>query len=284
MRRFALFISSEKYQQYDNTPYCHADAIKLREALLENCDYLLENTLTIALEPGDGKGATEIINDITNLVERSEDGDSILFFFAGHGAAIEGKTYLILPDTSRSNVPGTSLKLGDIEYFLSKNKRLNIRIFDCCHSGEGSRDGVPSAEADSFMSEVLSGGTDCSVTLASCAIHEKSYCDEALGHGVFTSSLIAAIQEQKADTYVYAEAVKITVCDAVKHWCAQRGKTQTPTLRAQVTGNMHFAKRKPAQAPSTVPPMTSIPLAERLEAARKIQVINKDFYPHLKVL
>lgn len=282
MRRFAIFISSEKYLQYEDTPYCHADAIKLCETLLENCDYLPESMLSLALKPGDGKGANEIIKEVANLIERSEDGDSILFFFAGHGVAIDGKTYLMLPDTSRSNVPDTSLKLADIEYILSKNKRFNIRIFDCCHSGEGSREAVPRAEADSFIREILSGGTDCSITLASCAIHEKSYCDEALGHGIFTSSLINSIKEQKADTYVYAEVVKIAVCEAVQHWCDQRGKMQTPTLRAQVSGNMHLAKRKPVQVLDATPVAPSIPLAERLEAARKIEVVDKNFYPYLK--
>lgn len=282
MRRFAIFISSEKYLQYEDTPYCHADAKKLRETLLNNCDYLPENMLSLDLDPGDENGAIDIIREVTNLVERSEDGDSILFFFAGHGVAIDGKTYLVLPNTSRSNVPDTSLKLADIEYFLSKNKRFNIRIFDCCHSGEGSREAVPIAAADSFIRAILSGGTDCSMTLASCAIHEKSYYDEALGHGIFTSSLIDAIKEQKADTYVYAEIVKITICEAVQRWCDQRGKMQTPTLRAQVTGNMHFAKRKPVQELDHTPVATRIPLAERLEAARKIEVVGKNFYPYLK--
>ncbi|RZT05745.1 Caspase domain-containing protein [Duganella sp. CF402] len=277
-----MFLSSEKYQQYDETPYCHADAAKLCETLLENCDYLIENTLSLALEPGDGKGAAEIIEKVTDLFERSEDGDSILFFFAGHGAAIDNETYLILPDTSRSNVPGTSLKLSDIEYLLSKNKRLNIRIFDCCHSGEGSRDAVPRTEADSFMRAILSGGTDCSMTFASCAVHEKSYSDESIGHGIFTSSLIAAIKDQKADSHVYAETVKIAVCDAVQQWCQSRGKSQTPTLRVQVTGNMPFAKRKALQVQGSIPVTTTLPLSKRLENARKIEVVDERFYPDLK--
>lgn len=281
MRRFALFISSEKYGHYDETPYCHADAARLRETLTDQCDYLPENTLSLALEPGDGIDAAQIIEKVTHLIERSEDGDSILFFFAGHGTAIEEKTYLILPDTSRSNVPGTSLKWSDIEYFLSKNKRLNIRIFDCCHSGEGSREAVPGIEADSFLTAILSGGTDCSMTLASCAVHEKSYCDDALGHGIFTSSLITAINEQEADTVIYAEVLKISVCDAVQNWCETRGIKQTPTLRGQVSGNMPFAKRKPLQVRSTPTFTTTLSIAERLHKARNIEVIDKNFFPHL---
>lgn len=282
MRRFAIFISCEKYSHYEDTPFCHADAIKLCETLLESCDYLSENVLCLPLKPLDGNGADEIIKAVKDLVERSEDGDSILFFFAGHGVAIDGKTYLVLPDTSRSNVPDTSLKLEHVEYYLSKNKRFNIRIFDCCHSGEGSRAAVPPSEADSFIREILSGGTDCSMTLASCAVDEKSYCDEVLGHGVFTSSLINAIKEQKAETFVYAETLKIAACDAVKVWCDERGKMQTPTLRAQVSGNMPVAQRKQVQILDVAPVATNIPLAERLQAARKIEVIDKSFYPSLK--
>lgn len=263
MRRFALFLSSERYLHYDETPYCHADAAKFCSTLLDTCDYLPENVLCLALEPGDGKNASEIIKSVTELCNRSEDGDTILFFFAGHGVALEDETYLILPDTSRSNVSGTALKLFDIEYFLSKNKRLNIRIFDCCHSGEGSRAAVSSAEADGFIKAILSEGTDCSMTLASCAIHEKSYSDEGLGHGIFTASLISAIKEQESDTFVYAEVMKVAVCDAVQEWCRNRGKSQTPTLRAQITGNMPFAKRKPLQITTSTPIMSNLSLGKR---------------------
>ena len=152
--------------------------------LIDNCDYLSENSVIIKLDQDDGVTTEQILAQITDLVDRADDGDSILFFYAGHGVAIESNTYLVLPETSPFNEANTSLKLSDINYHLSKNKRVNIRIFDCCHSGENSRDAVVESQAEEFIRAVLSEGNDCSLTLASCAAHEKSYPDDAIRNGV----------------------------------------------------------------------------------------------------
>jgi hypothetical protein len=282
MRRFAFFLSCEKYKNYSDTPYCHADAELLRTTLIENCDYLSENSLILKLEKDDGVTAEQILKQVNDLVERASDGDSILFFYAGHGMALESKTYLVLPETTKFNEASTSLKLSDINYYLSKNKRLNIRIFDCCHSGENSRNAIAESQAEEFIRAVLSDGSDCSLTLASCAAHEKSYPDEVVGYGVFTSSLVNAIKAQIADTDIYLEALKIEVCNSVQAWCVERGKTQTPTLSAQVSGNMPIARRKILTKPDVnelAPKVLSV--SERLNNARKLEVVDNKFYPDL---
>lgn len=281
MRRFAFYLSSEKYQNYSDTPHCHADAELLRNTLIDNCDYLAENSIIIKLEVGDGNNAELILSQISELVERADDGDSILFFFAGHGISIDSKTYLVLPDTARFNEQNTALKLSDVTYYLSKNKRLNIRIFDCCHSGEDSRSAETEMETQEFMRTVLSETSDCSVTLASCAAHQKSYWDDAIGNGIFTSSLVIAINEQKENSEIYVETLKIKVCDSVRSWCEARGKSQTPTLNAQISGNLPIARRRiPTKEIETA--HTELPRRERLIAARNIEVVNETLYPELE--
>jgi hypothetical protein len=283
MRRFAFFLSSEEYQSYPNSEYCHADSDLLRDTLILKCDYLPENSITLKLGKGDGISPSNILSQINELVDRSEDGDSILFFFAGHGVVVESQTYLILPDTSSFNVSSTAVKLSDINYFLSKNKRVNIRVFDCCHSGQGSRGANIDVESQEFMRQIMKDGNDCSITLASCAVHEKSYPDEGRGNGVFTGALVDAINRCKPDTEIFAEVLKIEVCNAVQRWCADRGKRQTPTLSAQITGNISIARRIISSPPAQVsqgPVILS--LAERLKRARGIEVVNEEFYPELR--
>lgn len=283
MRRFAFFLSSEKYQDYSDTPYCHADSELLRNTLITSCDYLPENSVLLKLEKGDGITAEKIIGEVAGLVERADVGDSILFFYAGHGVAIDSKTYLVLPDTSRFNESNTSLKLSDVSYYLSKNKRLNIRIFDCCHSGEDSRSPGTEPATQEFMRVVLSEGVDCSITLASCAAHEKSYWDEATGNGVFTGALVNAINVHKKETDIHAETLKIDVCNSVQQWCLDRGKTQTPTLSVQLSGNMPIARRKnsPKQTISEEK-SEEISLSQRLNNARNTEIVDEKLYPELE--
>lgn len=281
MRRFAFFLSCEEYKNYTPTPFCHADAELLKNTLIEKCDYEPENSLMFKLAPDDDIDKKKIITDITDLVGRAEDGDSILFFFAGHGISRNSETYLVLPDTSPFDEVNTALKLSDISYFLSKNKRLNIRIFDCCHSGEGSRGGEPDLAEQEFVQSVLSDGNDCSITLASCAAHEKSYPDEGLGQGIFTYSLVNAIKSYPEDSQIFAEKLKLDVCSAVQEWCASRGKSQTPTSNIQISGNIPIAYKKKYLITAPVVVASGFPLSERLLRARKTEVVTEKFYPEL---
>lgn len=282
MHRFAFFLSSENYKHYSHTPYCHADAELLRKTLIESCDYLPENSIILKLEKDDGVTNEQILKQVSDLIEQTKDGDSILFFYAGHGLVIESKTYLVLPETSPHNEAGTSLKLWEVTRILSQNKRLNIRIFDCCHSGEGSRNAVSENQAAEFMQAILNEGNDCSLTLASCAVHEKSYPDDAECQGVFTASLVNAINAQKADSDIYLESLKIEVCNSVQAWCAKRGKIQTPTLRAQVTGNMPFARRKnPLGSETTKIASPVLSRFDQLNNARQLEVVDNKLYSDL---
>jgi hypothetical protein len=282
MRRFAFFLSSERYKNYCDTPFCHADSDLLRQVLVESCDYAPENCTALKLEIGDGLNAERILSQIEDLVGRVEDGDSILFFFAGHGVVVESKTYLVLPDTSILNQSGTALKMSDVSYHLSKNKKLNIRLFDCCHSGENSRNPDGDMETEDFMRAVLAEGNECSITFASCAAHEKSYWDETAGNGIFTKSLVEAIKTVSEEAEIYAELIKIDVCNTVQRWCEERGKKQTPTLSVQVSGNISIGKKK-RRFFQTPEPEVQVPLSliQRLKDSRTKEIVDEKLYPEL---
>jgi hypothetical protein len=282
MRRFAIFLSSEKYTHYSDTDYCHADSDSLKNILVERCDYPKENILQIKLSPESDKEAVEILREIEELLDRSEAGDSILFFYAGHGQAINGESYLILPGTRDFDAATSSLALRDIHHFLSGNQRLNIRIFDCCHSGENIRGGPTNESMNEFVKSILLDGGDGTVTFSSCAISEKSYPDVSIQQGVFTSALVQAIGSVPNDSPVFIESLKIDVCERVQKWSEERGKKQTPTLTMHVNGNMPIAFTKKPPAPQVISiATTDLLFEERLNILRDAEIVNEDFYPAL---
>ena len=282
MRRFAIFLSSEKYTDYPDTDYCHADSDNLKNILVERCDYPSENILQLKLSPESSKEAGEILKEIEALLERSEPGDSVLFFYAGHGQAIDGESYLVLPGTRNFDAATSSLALRDVHHYLSGNQRLNIRIFDCCHSGANIRGTNPNMDSNQFVTSILKDGGDGTVTFSSCALNEKSYPDEDLGQGVFTSALVQAIAIIPAESPVFIESLKLDVCERVQKWSEERGKRQTPTLTMHVNGNMPIAFTKKIQIPqSTLISTTDLPFEERLSKLRDADVVNDEFYPVL---
>lgn len=236
MKRYAILISCEEYKDFSNISFCHGDAILIEETLVKYCDYEQENVMNLMLYPnGDNNNPEEVLEKVRNSIDNSEEGDTILFYFAGHGFLEGDNAYLLLPDTSKDNISGTALSIQELNKCLSKNDRANFRIFDACHSGADTR----GAKINSF-NDMVSG--DGWITLASCAKDEESYPDSKLQQGIFTYCLVQSIKEFNKGEFVFAEDLKLKVCSKVSKWCSENYKKQTPTMNAAVSGNMSIAQ------------------------------------------
>jgi uncharacterized caspase-like protein len=122
-----------------------------------------------------------------------------------------------LPDTKEANIEETAISLTKLNSCLSENNRCNFRIFDACHSGFDSR-GI---SLTPFTDIVLQKGW---VTLASCAKDENSYPDSTLEQGIFTYCLAESIKEFNVDDLIYAEDLKIKICNKMLKWCEEKHK------------------------------------------------------------
>ncbi|KEH89317.1 hypothetical protein Z967_10680 [Clostridium novyi A str. 4540] len=237
MKRYAIIISCEEYVEYPNISFCHADNMLMQETLCTYCDYEYNNLLSLTLYPGsEFNNPNDILSKIKEIINKSKNGDTILFYFAGHGLFFNNNAYLLLPDTRASNIEDTSISISKLNNCLSENGRCNFRIFDACHSGFDSR----GYNSNSFTDIVLQQGW---ITLASCSKDEHSYPDSALEQGIFTYCLSKSIKEFNSNDLIYAEELKIKICNKMLTWCKKNHKKQTPTMNASVTGNMPLAQR-----------------------------------------
>ena len=64
------------------------------------------------------------------MIDNTEKGDSILFYFAGHGVKEDEKGYLLLADSKASDLQKTALDLAKINELLRKS---NIDCFLFSH-------------------------------------------------------------------------------------------------------------------------------------------------------
>lgn len=155
MNRYAIIISVEDYSHFTKTSFAHADSELLCRTLTEICDYPSQHTLLLKLSPETEKRPVEILSEIKNIVDGSGPGDTILFYFAGHGHYSEGRTFLILPGTIPGAYETTALPLDDISKELRQPERACFRIFDSCHSGLDVRGDEINPDAEAFMRAIM---------------------------------------------------------------------------------------------------------------------------------
>ena len=264
MTRYAIIISVEKYRRFQQTPFTHADGELLRSTLIEKCDYTAQHCLSLQLTPEETKTGGEILAEIRNTVEGADRGDSILFYFAGHGhLAKKGEAYLILPDTDPNKYESTALALDKISEELRRPEIICFRVFDACHSGLDVRSNSDEPDSGAFIRAVTHDAFGW-VTLAACREDESSYPDADFGHGIFTYYLCEYIRNLEPDKLVLPELLKVDIVEKVLERTKQQ---QTPTLNASISGNISLAIRRqddPQEKLDALPSETTKELRERI--------------------
>ena len=270
MTRYAIIISVEKYRHFQQTPFTHADGELLRSTLIEKCDYTAQHCLSLQLTPEETKTGGEILAEIRNTVEGADRGDSILFYFAGHGhLAKKGEAYLILPDTDPNKYESTALALDKISEELRRPEIICFRVFDACHSGLDVRSNSDEPDSGAFIRAVTHDAFGW-VTLAACREDESSYPDADFGHGIFTYYLCEYIRNLEPDKLVLPELLKVDIVEKVLERTRQQ---QTPTLNASISGNISLAVRRqddPQEKPDALPSETTKELRERIVKLQNI--------------
>jgi hypothetical protein len=271
MARYAIIIGAEQYTHFPPTAFAHADADLIHQTLTELCDYPGQHALLLKLSPSVAMQPAKVLEAIRKAVDGSTIGDSVLFYFAGHGHFADGRGYLILPDTVPGAYETTALGLDDISKELRRPERACFRVFDACHSGLDVRDGG-APDSSAFIRAVTHDGSGW-VTLAACREDQYSIPDPQIGQGVFTHYFCDYIRGLKPDEAVLPELVKVGIADRVCDHARRLGYTQTPTLNASISGNISLALRRadpspPKPAAATSP--TGDDLASRIRSLRDV--------------
>jgi len=85
--------------------------VALKLTLTQKCDFATQHTLHLNLTPKEQQTPAEILGKIQETVNGSREGDTILFYFAGHGHFTNGKSFLILPGTISGEYETTAILL-----------------------------------------------------------------------------------------------------------------------------------------------------------------------------
>lgn len=260
-RRIAILVGVSSYKPptsedeggFENLQYAHKDANRLA-ARLKELGWSQVKVLISSKEPGQQSATKQnIISELRNLESKPED--TVLFYFSGHGLRVDGIDHLAPLDAKyvrnreNPNKPTwTPDKQTLISYEEISREFLKIKasrralILDACRKVPPSKfsDEPTTLFNQARLGEVVqysdSGPTSAAILL-SCRPGERSFEDDRLDGGVFTTSLLKALGDQtvvNVDGEIIITELSRRVTSFVREWVSSNKESVMNPYSIQV--------------------------------------------------
>ena len=184
---------------------------------------------------------TNILESLSLLSQIIQSGDTVLFYFVGHGLTQNGINYLLPADTRVSVSAETAIPLSQF-YQAIKKASQQIIFLDAFHKGWHLRGKeVPLDVMSNSFAEAVFSRAAGRVTLTACNIDESSFEDDNLGYGVFAYYLLEALHgtaDALNDKQVTVSEVSKHVIEEVKAWAFANRKQQTPRFSSNISAKV----------------------------------------------
>ena len=250
-RRWAVVVGVDSYTDthLDCLDHCSADANLIADCLRDNCGFdearilrMTSKSIAAAQRPTrDNFNGT--VHDWLRL---PEDGDMIVFFFAGHGLLDNDQSHVLATeDCRKDSVGATGYRTEHLKNDLRDCKATRkLLILDCCHSG-AAREGNPTSEPSSEeIAETFKSAVGL-LTLASCMKDEKSHPWPEKEHGLFSYYLAEGLKgaaDLNHDGIVTSDELYEYVFSHVRPYAVRNRFEQTPiAFRDQMVGVFDLA-------------------------------------------
>lgn len=179
--RKALVVGIDFYFSFNCLYGCVNDAHSVKSVLDRHADGTIN--FDVRLLSGTGQNDPVLCSDLKNAARElfSDDVDTALFYFAGHGFVEAEGGYLV---TSECTSGDNGLSLNDLLAFANGSPAKNkVIILDSCHSGVAGT----LSSLNTYATVLIEGIT---ILTASTA---DQYAKEENGSGVFTALLVDAL-------------------------------------------------------------------------------------------
>lgn len=254
--RVAVCVGVSDYPDpRDRLGFCAADAEAVAAALSRD-EFQFD-----AIPLLDEAATMENIEGLFRLAyDDSENLETLLIFFAGHGVSTTFDTYLVTHDwrPMREGVPLSSLA-HYADRFSARGVNIVI-LLDCCHSGAA----VPTTlEATPINASALEGAfpgkASARIVIAGCRASEEALETTDLRHGVFTAALLRALAGEAADY-----EGNVTLPEVFRSIAGGlRERQQVPVMRGSITGEFILGLGFPPRRGAPVPPETVAELQDK---------------------
>ena len=246
---WAVVVGINDYPQLPKLKYAVNDAKEFHQFLVEKNLVPAENISLLLNDQASLKNLRSTL--ATKLKNAAGTDDTVIIFFAGHGAterdamSADGdglEKYLLPWETDPSDLYSTAMPMREIAYILNRirSERL-IFIADSCYSGaSGGRTisvtGMRANMNDGFLERITSGRGKVIITAS--AANEVSVEKDELRHGVFTYYLLEGLRGA-ADT----DRDGVVTVDEAYRYVSEKvpratGQEQHPVKKGTVEGEL----------------------------------------------
>jgi hypothetical protein len=224
-------VSNYSLEGANNLPFCKNDIIAMEEALRNGLKVSRNDIITCGNFGLVSK--EDFIKEITNLKEKTNEDDVVIFYFSGHGTTQDDKHYLVCSD-------GLIHTQAIIELMEEINARSKIIILDCCFSGNFSVSGTSDFNIEETIEEFSGKGY---AVLSSSNSSQVSYGHPEKSISLFTYFVCNALQDKfiirEGDVSLY-EIHKL-VSLYLDLWNKRNpNRQQQPIFRANMGGTIYF--------------------------------------------
>ncbi len=187
-QRYAILIGVDDYNELEDLRFCGADQVAFRDELLkagfpDDQIFLLHTKATNSKYTPFKANIEKQLDLLLNLVERD---DLLVFGFSGHGAHLDGKSYLLPAEANVENL-GTLIS-RDLVYQKLQDCRasLKVALIDACRDDPrpAGRRSARTASDPRARAQSLEKVPEGLLLFTSCAPGEISMEEKKFGHGV----------------------------------------------------------------------------------------------------
>ncbi len=256
-KRYAIIIGVSGYEdQLRELPLAKNDACRLQGALVGHCGFDADRVYLLA-EGADTPTRSTVLQKIKYVCDTATEEDLVLLYFAGHGAEVSQKPYLMMSDTKMDVLKETAIKVEDVNDMLEASEaRCILKVFDACRSPFGDGRASPGTMTERFQQAVMKCAAGWA-TFSSCSSGQMAYDFPEVNQGVFSYYLCEGLAGKAAgdDGVVSIGRLVDYVKTSVGNWCDRQTQRQTPHYQADLSGSLELATTKlPAKKEQIRPP------------------------------
>ncbi len=192
--KWAVVIGIEKYRKTTPVQFAETDAMMAREFFVNRVGVPAKNVLTLVNETASKADIEYLLKDrLPGLVK---NGDTLYFYFAGHGIPADSAPYLLPYDGDPDSPAITAYAVDALYKELDQLPAGNIVVFlDACFSGRTGREEKESTLLASARPGMLKVRdplllSDKIISLSAAKSNQLSNSFQEQGHGLFTYYLL----------------------------------------------------------------------------------------------
>jgi formylglycine-generating enzyme required for sulfatase activity len=204
---------------------------------------------------GENLGRQAMLARLDEAAQRIAPGDTVFFFFSGHGVAMDGLNYILPTDVPAvgsgqiASLTGAAVREEDIiNRFQSAGARVAVIVLDACRNNPFAGSGTKGVGGDKGLlpHEPPSGVFTLYAASRGETALDRLYDGDRNPNSVFTRALLPALARPDLDLPALAREVR----EEVTRVAEAVGRAQRPAYYDETRGDRIFLARAPNDHPA----------------------------------